>query len=81
MLYPASFYANCFLSYNYLFFQEEISKLLRFESSHTKPGERINIPEYINRFKTRSDGQKEIYYIAAPRYKIKILNFLLDTFY
>lgn len=43
--------------------KEEISKLLRFESSTGKPGELIGIPQYCGRLK---EGQKDIYYLAAP---------------
>lgn len=46
-------------------FQEEIAKLLRFESSRGKPGENVSIPQYCSRLK---EGQKEVYYLAAPRY-------------
>ena len=42
--------------------KEEISKLLRFESSKTTEG-KITLAEYCNRLK---DGQKDIYYLAAP---------------
>lgn len=47
--------------------QEEIGKLLRFESSLMEEGKRISLPEYCSRFK---DGQKDIYYLAAPKYLI-----------
>ncbi|KAK3923195.1 Heat shock protein 75 kDa, mitochondrial [Frankliniella fusca] len=43
--------------------KEEISKLLRFESSSGQPGELVGIPEYCSRLK---EGQKDIYYLAAP---------------
>lgn len=46
--------------------KEEISKLLRFDSSRNESGEggtRVTLPEYVNR---RPEGQKEIYYLAAP---------------
>lgn len=46
--------------------KEEIAKLLRFDSSSNVEGEsgpRVTLPEYVNR---RPEGQKEIYYLAAP---------------
>ncbi|KAG1670650.1 Heat shock protein, mitochondrial [Nymphon striatum] len=43
--------------------KEEITKLLRFESSIKDTGERVGIPEYIGRMK---EGQKAVYYLAAP---------------
>ncbi|XP_011501467.1 PREDICTED: heat shock protein 75 kDa, mitochondrial [Ceratosolen solmsi marchali] len=43
--------------------KEEISKLLRFESSIKKAGEITSLPEYCERF---AKDQKYIYYLAAP---------------
>ncbi|XP_046624593.1 heat shock protein 75 kDa, mitochondrial [Neodiprion virginianus] len=43
--------------------KEEISKLLRFESSTSKPGELVSIPQYCSRL---AAGQKDVYYLAAP---------------
>ncbi|XP_014210527.1 heat shock protein 75 kDa, mitochondrial [Copidosoma floridanum] len=43
--------------------REEISKLLRFESSNKPPGEVLSLPEYCERL---AEGQKYIYYLAAP---------------
>ncbi|XP_077293548.1 TNF receptor associated protein 1 [Arctopsyche grandis] len=43
--------------------KEEIGKLLRFESSLKEEGKKISIPEYCSRLK---EGQKDIYYLAAP---------------
>ncbi|XP_076028567.1 TNF receptor associated protein 1 [Oratosquilla oratoria] len=43
--------------------KEEMAKLVHYESSKTKPGEFVSIPEYVNRM---GPGQKEIYYLAAP---------------
>ncbi len=40
-----------------------IAKLLRFESSLTKEGEQVSLPEYIARMK---EGQSTIYYQIAP---------------
>lgn len=44
-------------------FQEEISKLLRYESSLLPPGEKVSIAEYCNRMRP---GQRDIYYLASP---------------
>ncbi|CAG2064436.1 unnamed protein product, partial [Timema podura] len=44
-------------------FQEEIAKLLRFESSRCSPGERVSLPQYISRL---AEGQKDVFYLAAP---------------
>ena len=44
-------------------FQEEISKLLRYESSQLPPGEKVSIAEYCSRMRA---GQRDIYYLAAP---------------
>nr|CAD7267449.1 unnamed protein product [Timema shepardi] len=44
-------------------FQEEIAKLLRFESSRCSPGERVSLPQYIGRL---AEGQKDVFYLAAP---------------
>ncbi|XP_067000223.1 heat shock protein 75 kDa, mitochondrial [Anabrus simplex] len=43
--------------------KEEIAKLLRFESSHTSPGEKVSLPQYCSRLKP---GQRDIFYLAAP---------------
>jgi TNF receptor-associated protein 1 len=43
-------------------YQEEIAKLLRFESSATEPGVMTSLEDYVSRMK---DGQKEIYYISG----------------
>ncbi|KAG7204643.1 hypothetical protein KM043_005058 [Ampulex compressa] len=43
--------------------KEEISKLLRFESSATAPGEVVSIPDYCKRLPADS---KQIFYLAAP---------------
>lgn len=42
--------------------KEEISKLLRFESSK-EANKKISLPEYCNQ---QQEGQKDIYYLAAP---------------
>lgn len=44
--------------------QEEISKLLRYESSLQAPGEKVSIAEYCNRMRP---GQRDIFYLASPR--------------
>ncbi len=44
-------------------YQEEIGKLLRFESSATESGEMTSLEDYISRMK---EEQKEIYYISGP---------------
>jgi TNF receptor-associated protein 1 len=43
--------------------RDELSKLLRFESSASEPGKLIALAEYIERMK---EGQDEIYYINGP---------------
>merc|ERR1711970_248975 len=43
--------------------KEEISKLLRFESSLLPAGETVSIPEYTEKMKP---GQREIFYLSAP---------------
>ena len=43
--------------------QEELGKLLRFESSAAEPGEMISLDAYVNRM---VEGQDSIYYINAP---------------
>jgi TNF receptor-associated protein 1 len=45
-------------------YQEEIAKLLRFESSATEAGVMTSLEDYVSRMK--EDGQKEIYYISGP---------------
>lgn len=44
--------------------QEEIAKLLRFESSKLPSGQRTSLAEYTSRQK---EDQRTIYYFAAPR--------------
>lgn len=48
-----------------LLLQEEIAKLLRFESSKLSNGQRTSLSDYSSRQK---DDQKSIFYLAAPRY-------------
>jgi TNF receptor-associated protein 1 len=43
--------------------KEAIAKLLRFESSKCKEGDKISIQDYLRNLK---EGQKDIYYLAAP---------------
>lgn len=45
--------------------QEEIAKLLRYESSMEPPGHKVSLAEYGNRMRP---GQRDIYYLASPRY-------------
>ncbi|EAT48688.1 AAEL000301-PA [Aedes aegypti] len=42
--------------------KEEIAKLLRFETSKEE-GKKVSLPEYCN---SQLEGQKDIYYLAAP---------------
>lgn len=44
-------------------FREQLSSLLRFESSMTEPGKLTSLQEYLDRAK---DDQKEIYYLVGP---------------
>jgi TNF receptor-associated protein 1 len=44
-------------------YQEEISKLLRFESSATEAGVMTSLEDYVSRMQ---EGQKDIYYISGP---------------
>ena len=41
-------------------YQDQIAKLLRFESSKSEPGQMISLAEYVERM---AEGQNEIYYI------------------
>ncbi|HEX8372918.1 MAG TPA: molecular chaperone HtpG [Chthoniobacterales bacterium] len=43
--------------------REQLSKLLRFESSFTEKGKVTSLSDYISRM---PEGQKEIYYVLAP---------------
>jgi TNF receptor-associated protein 1 len=43
--------------------REEISKLMRFESSKLPPGERTSLDDYVGRMKA---GSRNIYYLSAP---------------
>lgn len=43
--------------------REDISELLRFESSRTKPGESISLASYVQNM---PEGQSEIYYLTGP---------------
>ena len=46
-------------------FQEDIAKLLRFESSLLAPGEKTTLEDYCSRMKA---GARNIYYLSSPRY-------------
>lgn len=43
--------------------KEDIAKLLRFESSKMPENEKISLNDYVKKLK---EGQKDIYYLAAP---------------
>lgn len=43
--------------------REQLSKLLRFESSLGEPGELVSLPQYVGRMK---EEQKGIYYLSGP---------------
>ena len=45
--------------------QEEIVKLLEFESSTLPAGKHTTLPEYASRMKA---GERTIFYFAAPRF-------------
>ena len=45
--------------------REDISKLLRFETSSGRPGQTKSLTEYV---KDMKDDQKEIFFLCAPRY-------------
>jgi len=44
-------------------YQNELMKLLRYESSLTKAGETVSLADYAGRMQ---DGQQEIYYLVGP---------------
>jgi len=44
--------------------RKKLSKLLRFESTHTKGDETVSLARYVDRMK---EGQKHIYYIAGAK--------------
>eukprot|EP01027_Heterolobosea_sp_BB2_P006782 GEZU01010189.1.p1 GENE.GEZU01010189.1~~GEZU01010189.1.p1 ORF type:complete len:657 (+),score=315.31 GEZU01010189.1:74-1972(+) len=46
-----------------MLYQEDLAKLLIFETSKTAPGEKISLEQYINRMKPE---QKHIYYLTTP---------------
>ena len=48
--------------------QEDIAKLLRFESSKLAKGEMTSLEEYGTRMKA---GARNIFYLSAPRYIYK----------
>ena len=47
--------------------------MLRFESSSQPAGKTVSLPEYGANMKA---GQRDIYYLAAPRFGFCALNFL-----
>jgi molecular chaperone HtpG len=44
-------------------YKDELMKLLRYESSHTKADEMTSFADYVSRMK---EGQKEVYYLVGP---------------
>ena len=50
--------------------KEDIAKLLRFESSKKPAGELVSLPQYISGL---AREQKDIYYLAAPRFASVII--------
>ena len=58
--------------FNFQYEKEEIAKLLRFESSSQPAGKTVSLPEYGANMKA---GQRDIYYLAAPRFGFFALNF------
>ena len=58
-------------------FQEQLSKLLYFESSKTMNGELSSFDEYISRCKPE---QKDIYYLVAPSRELALASPYLETF-
>ena len=58
-------YGNCIKegAVNDYAHREQLSKLLRFESSFTEKGKVTSFADYISRM---PEGQKEIYYVLAP---------------
>lgn len=58
-------------------FQDQIAKLLYFESNKTLKGELSSIEEYISRMKP---GQKDIYYLCAPNRKLAYDSPYLEAF-
>jgi HSP90 family molecular chaperone len=59
--------------FDFQYEKEEIAKLLRFESSSQPAGKTVSLPEYGANMKA---GQRDIYYLAAPRFGFCALNFL-----
>lgn len=53
----------CALTLDALPLQEDISKLLRFESSALPAGQQTSLMEYASRMKA---GTRNIYYLCAP---------------
>lgn len=43
--------------------RDELSKLLRFETSKTEPGQTVSLQQYVDRL---ADGQEKIYFINGP---------------
>ena len=50
--------------------QEDIARLLMFETSNNRPGVSTSLSQYIERMQ---EGQKDIYYMYAPRYAVSLI--------
>ena len=55
---------NQVLLVEFYFWQEEIAKLLRFETSNTQPGETKSLTQYLRDLPYEEEN---IYYLFAPR--------------
>jgi HSP90 family molecular chaperone len=58
-------------------FQQQIAKLLRFESSALKDGELTSFDEYVSRCKPE---QKKVYYLVAPNRQAALNSPYYETF-
>ncbi|MCX6146530.1 MAG: molecular chaperone HtpG [Candidatus Kapabacteria bacterium] len=57
--------------------KEKITKLLRFESTHSEDGEMISLTDYVSRMK---EDQTEIFYLSASNKEIALKNPNLEFF-
>ena len=57
--------------------QQDIAKLLRFESSILPPGELTSLDEYISRLKP---GTEKIYYLVAPHRQLAEASPYMEAF-
>lgn len=55
---------DAYVLHIHLYFQEELAKLLLFESSHKDSGKKVGLVDYVSRIK---DNERSIYYLAAPK--------------